>query len=75
MTAVPETVTVFNVVACSSAPVTHLAVVLAPCMNGLIAHSDLSPTASLAFEVGGLMHVAVNMVMNMSYGVSGSEVV
>jgi len=73
--AIPEAVTVLYVVACPSAPITHFAVVVAPCMNGSIAHSDLSPTASLAFEVGGLMHVAVNTAMNTSYGVSGGEAV
>ena len=73
--AVSETVAVFDVVACSSAPVAHLAVVLAPCMNGSIAHSDLSLAASLAFEVGGCMHFAVDMTVNASYRVSSSKAV
>ena len=73
--AIPETVTIFDVVTCLPAPVAHLAVVLAPCMNGSIAYSDLSPTASLAFEVGGCMHLAVDTMANASYSVSGSEAV
>ena len=75
MTAISEAVTVFDVVACPSAPVAHLAVVLAPCLNGSIAHSDLSPTASLAFEVGGCMHLVVDMTANASYGVSSGKTV
>ena len=75
MTAIPKAVTVFDVVACLATPIAHLVVVLAPCMNGSIAYSDLSLTASLAFEVGGLVHIAVDAAANASYSVSSSEAV
>ena len=73
--AVPEAIAVFNVVTSFPTPVTHLTIVLAPCVNSLIAHSDLSPTASLAFEIRGLVHVAVNVATNPSYGVSSGKAV
>jgi len=75
VTAISKAVTVFNVVACPSTPVAHLAIVLAPCVNGAIANGDLSPTASLALEVGGLVHVAVDVTVNTSYGISSGEMV
>ena len=75
MAAVSEAVTVLDVVASPSTPVAHLSIVLTPCMDGSIAHSDLSPAASLAFEIGGCMHLAVNMTTNASYGVSSGEAV
>jgi len=73
--AISEAVTVFDVVACPSTPVTHLAVVLAPCVNGLVANSDLGSAASFALEVGGLVHVMVDAMANVSYGVSSGEMV
>jgi len=75
VTAVPEAVAVFDVVAGSSTPVAHLAVVFTPHMNSPIANGDLGLTASLALEVGGLVHVMVNAVTNTAYGVSGSKMV
>jgi len=44
-------------------------------MNGTIANSDLSLMASLALEVGGLVHVTVDTMANTSYGISGGEMV
>ena len=70
MAAIPEAMTVLNVVACPSTPVTHLAIVFAPCMNGPIANGDLGLAASLALEVGGSVHVVVDMMTNVGYGVS-----
>ena len=75
MAAISETVAVFNVMTRLATPVAHFAVVVAPCMNGPIANGDLGSAASLAFEVGGLVHVAVNATMNASYSVSSGEVV
>jgi len=73
--AIPEAVTVLDIVACLSAPVAHLAVVLAPCVDGPIANGDLGSAASLAFEVRGLMHVAVNATMDTGYGISSGKTV
>jgi len=73
--AIPETVTVFNVVACPAIPVAHLAIVLAPCMDGPIVDGDLGSTASLALEVGGLVHVAVDAAADASYSVSSGKMV
>ena len=75
MAAIPKTVTVFDVVACPATPIAHLAIVLAPCMDSLVANSDLSSTTSLALKVGGLVHVVVDAAMNASYSVSGSKAV
>jgi len=71
--AVPEAVAVLNVVTCSSAPVTHLAIVLAPGMYGTVMNGDLSPTASLALEVGGLVHVVINATADVGYGVGSGK--
>jgi len=73
--AIPKTVTVFDVVACPATPIAHLAIVLAPCMDSLITDSDLGSTTSLAFKVGGFVHVAVNAVADAGYSVSGGEAV
>jgi len=73
--AVSKAVAVFDVVAGLPAPVAHLAVVFAPCMNSPIANGDLSLMASLALEVGSFVHVAVDAVTNTAYGVSGSKTV
>ena len=75
MAAVSEAMAVLDVVSSSAAPVTHLAVVLAPGMNGAIMNSDLSSMPSFAFEVGGLVHVAVDTATNAGDGVSGRETV
>ena len=73
--AISEAVTVFDVMACLSAPVAHLAVVFAPCMNSPIANGGLGPTTSFAFEIGGLVHIAVNAMADTSYGISGGKTV
>ena len=73
--AIPKTVTIFDVMACLATPIAHLATVLAPCMDGPIANSDLGSAASLAFEVRGLMHVAVNATIDTGYGVSSGKTV
>jgi len=75
VSAIAKGVTLLNVVAGLTTPITHLAIVLAPSMYGMIADGDLSSTASLALEVGGLMHVVVNTTANASYGVSGGKAV
>jgi len=60
VSAVAEGVALFYVVACLTAPITHFVVVLAPSMYGVIMDSDLSLASSFAFEVRGLVHVAVD---------------
>ena len=75
MVAITKAITVFNVVPCLTIPVAHLAIVIAPCVDGSIAYSDLSSTTSLALEIGGLVHVAVNAATDASYGVSSGKVV
>jgi len=73
--AIPKAITVFDIVTCFTAPITHFAVVLAPCMDGPIADGDLGSAASLALEVRGLVHVAINATMNAGYGVSSGKAV
>ena len=73
--AIPEAVTVLDVVARLSTPVAHLAIVHAPCMNSSVANGDLGLTTSLALEVRGLVHVAVDVTANASYSISGGETV
>ena len=75
MTAITEAIAVLNVVPCLTAPVAHLAIVVAPCVDGSIAYSDLSLTTSLALEIGGLVHVTVDVATDASYGVSSGEAV
>ena len=75
MAAVPEAIAILDVVTGFPTPITHLTIVLAPCMDSLIAYSDLSPMASLAFEVRSLVHVAVDTMANASYGVSSGKTV
>jgi len=66
---------VFDVVACPATPITHLAVVLAPCMDSSVTNGDLGLTTSFAFEVGGLVYVMVDTAADTSYSVSGGETV
>ena len=73
--AIPEAVTVFDVMACLPAPIAHFAVVVAPGVYGSVADCNLGLAASLALEVRGLVHVAVNAATNVGYGVSSGEVV
>jgi len=73
--AVSEAVTVLDIVACLSAPVAHLTVVVAPCMDGPIVDGDLGLATSLAFEVRGFMHVVVNATTDTGYGVSSGKMV
>jgi len=75
MTAISKAIAVLNIVPCLTAPVAHLAIVVAPCMDGLIAYSDLSSTTSFALEIGGLVHVTVDAATDASYGVSSGKVV
>jgi len=69
MTAVPEAVTVLDVVSRLTTPIAHLAVVLAPGMDGTVADSNLSPASSLAFKIGSLVHVAVDVATNAGDGI------
>ena len=75
MMAIPEAVTVFDVVACPATPIAHLAIVIAPCMDSPIADSDLGSTTSFALEVGGCVHVVVDAATNASYGISSGKAV
>ena len=75
MAAIPKAVAILNIVPGPATPVTYLAVVLAPSINGAVANGDLSLAPSLAFEIGGLVYVAVNATANAGDGISGSKVV
>ena len=52
-------------------PITHFAIVIAPGMYGAVANSDLSPSSSLALEIEGLVHVAINAMAYAGNGVGG----
>ena len=73
MSAVTEGIALFYVVTHLATPITHLVVVFAPGMYGTIANGDLSPASSLAFEVRGLVHVAVDAAMDTGDGIGGGE--
>ena len=73
VSAIAERVALFYIVACLAAPITHLVVVFAPGMYGSIANGNLSPASSLAFEVRGLVHVAIDATINRGDGVGGSK--
>ena len=70
--AVPKAVTVLDIVSSLTAPIAHLAIVLAPGMDGTVADSDLSPASSLALKIGSLVHVAVDAAMNVGDGIGSS---
>jgi len=71
--AIPEAMAFLNVVSSPTAPITHLAIVLAPSMKGMVANSNLSSASSLAFEVRSLVHVIVDVSMNAGYGISSGK--
>jgi len=73
VSAITERVALFYIVARLAAPITHLVVVFAPGMYGSIANGDLSPASSLALEVRGLVHVAVDAATDAGDGIGGSE--
>ena len=73
VSAIAERIAFFDLVTSLAAPVAHFTIVLAPGMYGAVANGDLSPSSSLALEVGGFVHVAVNMVTDASNGVSSSQ--
>ena len=54
-------------------PVAHLAIVLAPGMHGVVTDGDLSPLSSLALEVEGLVHVAIDVMVYVGNGVGSSK--
>ena len=60
---------------CLPAPVAHLAIVIAPCVDGSVTDCNLGSVASLALEVRGLVHVAVDVTTNAGYGVSSGKAV
>ena len=73
MSAIAEQVTLFNIVASLATPVAHLAVVLTPGVYGTVVNGDLSSSSSLALEVGGLVHVAIDVTAYMGNGVGSSK--
>jgi len=73
VSAIAEGVALFYIVACLTAPIAHFVVIFAPSMYGVIMDGDLSPASSLAFEVRGLVHVAVNAMADTGDGIGGGE--
>ena len=73
MSAIAKGIAFFYIVTHLATPITHFVVVLAPGMYGTIADGDLSPASSFAFEVGGLVYVAVDAATDAGDGVGGSE--
>jgi len=71
--AIAEGVTLLYVVTRLATPIAHLVVVLAPGMQGTVADSGLSPLSSFAFEIRGLVHVAVDAATDVGNGVGGGE--
>jgi len=69
--AIPKAVAVFNVVACPATPIAHFTIVLAPGVYGAVANGDLSPLSSLALEIGGLVHVAIDAMADAGNSVGG----
>ena len=72
--AIPKTMAFLDVVSSLTAPIAHLAIVLAPSMKGAVANGDLSFVSSLAFEVGGLVHVVINAMAYTGNSVGSSKV-
>ena len=73
MSAITEGVALFYVVTRLATPIAHLVVVFTPGMYGTIVNGNLSPVSSLAFEVRGLVHVAVNAATDAGNGISGGK--
>jgi len=73
VSAIAERVTFLYVVTCLAAPVAHLVVVFTPGVYGTITNGNLGPTSSLAFEVRGLVHVAIDVTTDTSDGIGGGE--
>ena len=73
--AVSEAVAFLNVVPSSTTPVTHLAIVLAPSMNGAISNGSLSFASLSSSEIGGFVAVAINAATDMGNHVSSSKMV
>ena len=73
MSAIAEGVTFLNVVTHLTTPITYLAIVFAPGMYGAIVDSDLSLLSSFAFEIGGLVHVAINATAYSGNGIGSGK--
>ena len=73
VSAIAEGVALFYVVTRLATPIAHFTVVLAPGMHGTVTDGDLSPSSSLAFEIRGLVHVAVDAATDAGNGVGGGE--
>jgi len=73
VSAIAEGVILLYVVTCLATPIAHLVVVLAPGMQGTVADSSLSPSSSFAFEIRGLVHVAVDAATDTGNGVGGGK--
>jgi len=73
VSAVTKGIALFDVVPCLTAPIAHFIVVFTPGMYGTIADGDLSPASSLAFEIGGLVHVAVNTATDAGDGIGSGK--
>ena len=75
MAAVAEAVTFLNVVASLATPVTSLAVMCAPCMNGVVADGSSSFASLSSGEVGGGVVIAINAMMDAGNSIGSSELV
>ena len=73
VTTVPNAVTFFDVMACLSAPIAHLAVVLAPSVESSVTNCYQGSASSFALEVRGVVHVAIDASTNASDCVGSSE--
>ena len=73
VSAITERVTFFYVVTRLATPIAYFVVVLAPSIYGMVANGDLSLASSLAFEIGGLVHVAVDAATDVGDGIGGSK--
>jgi len=73
MAAIAKAVALLNIVPGPSAPIAHLAIILAPGMDSAVVNGNLSLLSSLALEVRGAMHVVVNVMMDSGDSISGSK--
>jgi len=73
VSAITEGVTLFYIVTRLATPVAHFVVVFAPGMHGMVMDGSLSPSSSLALEIGGLVHVAVDAATDAGNGISSGE--
>ena len=73
VSAITKGVALFDIVACLTAPIAHLVVVFTSGVYGMIVDGNLGPVPSFAFEVRGLVHLAIDAATDAGNSIGGSK--